>query len=526
MTARTRVALVVFAFIAVTWGRIALIDSLRDQGFLLTYVDLADRILGTKHPAIVDVSPVYLGLVIAWRKFGLALQTIRAIQIAMTSVAVFFCALAAKRLGGWTAAIATAILLFGNRALLVVTAELDPKALILLLTSAALAAIVFKRHALAGALLGLSAVTHPYGFLVLFVALIGALIAARRSAWRVAITAAIPIVFVMFASPVEKHAGSQLYEGNNPLASGCGGVAPRVVLDLQRQLRFASPDPVYRLIAERAGADPGRYWRDKSLAFVRTYPRAALRLFAQKALLTIHHFDVYDVLTARHRARELARYPAIPSGVAFVLAVAALVLRGDRRQLFTLAAIALILMIALTVFVVSARQRNVLLAPLAILAGAGASTIITLARTKLERALLLLGATLIATALLGIETQPMREYDYLERVALHLPIDPLSAPALFDRAIALQRLGRLPESDQLLASISDYHPYRQTAAVSSVSYYRARATTNPSPFIVRALAESPGDPHILALANDRATLERLHDPLTVEEAMQSASAPR
>lgn len=522
MTARTRVTLVVFAFIAVSWGRIALIDSLRDQGFLLTYVDLADRILGAKHPAIVDVSPVYLGLMIAWRKFGLALQAIRAIQIAMTSVAVFFCALAAKRLAGWTAAVATAILLFGNRALLVVTAELDPKALIFLLTSAALAAIVFKRYALTGALLGLSAVTHPYGFLVLF----GALIAARRSAWRVAITAAIPIAFVMFASPVEKHAGSQLYEGNNPLASGCGGVAPRVVLDLQRQLRFASPDPVYRLIAERAGADPGRYWRDKSLAFMRTYPRAALRLFAQKALLTIHHFDVYDVLTARHRARELARYPAIPFGVAFVLAVAALVLRGDRRQLFTLAAIALILMIALTVFVVSARQRNVLLAPLAILAGAGASTIITLARTKLERALLLLGATLIATALLGIETQPMREYDYLERVALHLPIDPLSAPALFDRAIALQRLGRLPESDQLLASIDDYHPHRQTTAVSSVSYYRARATPNPTPFIARALDESPGDPHILALANDRATLERLHDPLTVEEAMQSASALR
>lgn len=504
MTPRVRGAIVIAVFVVVACARIALIGALQDQGYLITYVDLADRILDGSHPVIADVSPVYLGLVVALRKFGIALQTIRGLNIALATLAAFFCALAAKRLAGWTAAIATAVILLTNRALLVVTAELDPKALILLFTSAALAAIVYRRHALAGLLLGISAATHPYGFLVLLVALIVALIAAWRNAWRVAIAAAIPIMLVMVLSPVEQHAGSQLYEGNNALASGCGGVAPRVVVELQRRLHAVSPDPIYRMIAERAGGDPSRYWRDKSLAFMRTYPRAALRLFARKALLTVHHFDVYDVLTARRRARELARYPAMPFGVAFVLAVAALVLHADRRELLPIAGIALILIAALTVFVVSARQRNVLLAPLAILAGVGTAEVLALARARNEAALLALGATLIAGAMLGIETQPMREYDYMERTMLRLPVDPLSPPRVFDRALASPR-----ERDALLATLDDYHPYRLNTAVSSVGYYRGD--------VARAMREAPGDPNVLALAGDVETLRKLHDPLTVLE---------
>ena len=338
---------------------------------------------------------------------------------------------------------------------------------------------------------------------------------------------------VIALSPIETHSGTQFYEGNNPLATGCAGVTPRVVTELQAERRWSSPDPAYRYIAERAGANPKRYWRDKAFAFIREYPFAALRRFATKALLTIHHFDVYDVVTAQRRGHQLARFPAISFGVSFVLAIASLMLCAKRRELVPIALFAIALIALLTIFVVSARQRNVLLAPLAILGGIGVAEIVALARSRIEHGLLAFGAVLIAAALLGIESAPMREYDYLWRREL--------PPHLFDQAIALERAGRWREADIVLASLGGYRPMRQSAAVSSVAYYRARAAIAmgrpPDAFLERAYAEAPGDPHVLALRAATAMdhqaarlLDELHDPFTRDRsllaAMRSLRHPR
>ncbi|HEX6099630.1 MAG TPA: hypothetical protein VF432_25170, partial [Thermoanaerobaculia bacterium] len=143
-----------------------------DPGWLLTYVDLADRIVAGSHPPIADVSPVYLGLMVALRFLGASVATIRSLQVLMLIAAAVFCALAAKRLGGRTAAIATAALILGNRAAWVVCTELDPKALIFLLTSAALWSLLRGSNVAAGILLGLAATTHPYGYVLLAIALV------------------------------------------------------------------------------------------------------------------------------------------------------------------------------------------------------------------------------------------------------------------------------------------------------------------------------------------------------------------
>jgi len=520
-------AAIALVLVVLTGARIVLVDRLADQGWLQTYVDPADRILEGRAPHVADVSPVYLALVVVSRFLGMSVEAIRAMQIAMLTLAALFCALAAKRLSGWIAAIATAVLILGNRAALVVCSELDPKALIFLLTSAALWSLLRGWNVAAGILFGLGAATHPYGYVLLFIALVWS-----RS-WRLGVVAAIPIVAVIALSPVETHSGTQFYEGNNALATGCAGVTPRVVTELQAQRRWPSPDPAYRFIAERAGANPKRYWRDKAFAFIREYPFAALRRFATKALLTIHHFDVYDIVTAQRRGHQLARFPAISFGVPFVLAIAALVLCARRRELVPLALFAIALIVLLTIFVVSARQRNVLLAPLAILGGIGVAEIVALARSRIEHALLAFGAVLIAAALLGIESAPMREYDHMWRSALHLPVDPLSPPHLFDQAIALERAGRWQVADLVLASLGDYRPRRQSAAVSSVAYYRARAAIatgrSPEAFLERAYAEAPGDPHVLALRAATAMdhqaarlLDELHDPLTRDRALRHA----
>jgi hypothetical protein len=347
-----------------------------------------------------------------------------------------------------------------------------------------------------------------------------------------ALAAALPIAAVLAFSPVETHSGTQFYEGNNALATGCGGVMPRVVGQLQTRFRHASPDPVYRLIAERAGADPKRYWRDQALAFIREYPWVAIRRFGAKALLTVHHFDVYDIVTAQRRGVQLAHDPAIPFGVAFVLACCALVLRGTRRDLLPFAFFALGIVGMLTIFVVSARQRNVLLVPLAILGGVGVAELVALGRKRIEHGLVAFGAVLIAVALLGVETTRMREYDHMWRRALHLPVDPDGPAALFDRALELERGGQWVDADAILASIGGYRPMRQTAAVSSVADYRARAAIALGrpvrEFIERARTEAPGDPYVLALRaagnDDRASrlLEELHDPFTRARAKRHA----
>lgn len=492
-----------------------------DPGWLLTYVDLADRIVAGSHPPIADVSPVYLGLMVVLRFLGTSIATIRSLQILMLLAGAAFCALAAHRLGGRIAAIAAAVLVLGNRAVWVVCSELDPKALIFLLTSAALWSLLRGSNLAAGLLLGLAAATHPYGYVLLLIALL------CRPAFRLALGALVPIVLVLTLSPVENHSSAQFYEGNNVLATGCGGVTPRVVTALQTRRRDASPDPAYRLIA----GDDQTLWRVKALASIRELPAAAIRRFATKALLTIHHFDVHDVITAQRRNIYLSRIPAIGFGVPFVLAVAALILAKDRRKLLPPALFALAMIVLLTLFVVSARQRNVLLAPLAILGGIGATEIVALTRRRIEHGLLAFGAVLIAAALLGIETAPMREYDHMWRTALRRPVDSASPATLFDRAIALERAGRWHQADAVLTLLGDYHPMRQSAAVSSVSYYRARAALalgRPADaHLARAALEAPGDPNVLglraAIAMDPAAarlLDDLHDPLTRDRALR------
>ena len=518
--------LVALVLVILTAARIVLVDRLAERGWLLTYVDLADRILAGESPQAADVSPVYLGFMIVARFLGANAETIRALQIAMLTLAALFCALAAKRLGGWIAAIATATLILGNRAALIVCSDLDPKALLFLLTSAAVWSLMRGWNVLAGVLFGIAAAAHPYGYVLLLIAIVWS-----RS-WKLAAAAAIPIIAVIALSPVETHSGTQFYEGNHALATGCAGVTPRVVSELQAQQRWPSPDPAYRLIAERAGGNPKSYWRDKAFAFVREHPLAAMRRFATKALLTIHHFDVYEIVTAQHRNAQLARYPAIPFGVAFVLAL--LGRRAEaRRSTGLLALMSLALIVLLTIFVVSARQRNILLIPLSILGGIGVANFVALARARIEHALLAFGAVLIAATLLGIQTAPMREYEYVWRTALRLPVDPESPPRLFDQAILLERAGRWREADVLLSSLADYQPMRQSAAVSSVAYYRARAAIvmgRPSEaFVDRAYLEAPGDPHVLALRAAASMdhqaareLDALHDPFTRDQALRHA----
>jgi len=554
----------------VTWGRIALIDRLHDQGFFAKYVQLADRILAGHMPRdrVGDVSPGYLWLTVVFRAAGMALVAIRDTQIVALSLAALLCAAAARRLGGWTAAIVAALLVLGSRAALVTATELEPETMILLIDAAALLLVMREWTWPAGLLMGVSAIFRPTAIATIALLLIVIALRSWRSAARFAACALIPIVIVMAVNgrltgdAVIMHAGTHVYDGNNPLATGCAGVTPRIVADLNAESR--EPDflhVAYRLVAARATAtapDPrqsSRYWRGKALAFMTTYPSSAARLFFWKGVLAVHHYDVYDLMTTKRKADELSRYPAIPFGTGFVLGVAALVLRRRRSDLLPAIAFAAATLIALVAFNVSSRQRNPLLVPFAVAGGVGIAEIVALARARSERALYAIAAAVVAIPLLGIEGPPMREDAYswsaserstelrgaayarrargdmrgatalaglasvsdtldppmvtprtLRNAALAVASHSEAPEMLFDAMIALEKAGAWQEALQVAARIADYSPRRDNHAVSSLAYYRARAALHlGAPIAVvqqlarDAEAESPGDPDILAL---------------------------
>src|SRR2546423_2616968 len=154
----------------VTWGRVALVDHLHDQGYFAKYAQLADRILAGRIPLdrIGDVSPGYLWLTVAFRGAGMAVGKIRDTQIVVLSIAALLCAAAAARLSGWLAAIVAAVLVLGSRAALVTATELEPETMILLLNAAALLLVMrwwtAELPALlwpAGLLMGVSAGVRP-----------------------------------------------------------------------------------------------------------------------------------------------------------------------------------------------------------------------------------------------------------------------------------------------------------------------------------------------------------------------------
>ena len=594
-------AVFLLALVLLTWARVALLDNLHDQGFFAKYVTFADRILAGDIPRdrIGDVSPAYLWFVTALRAVGFELRAIRTLQVIMLSVAALLCALAAKRFGGWVAAAVAAILILGNRAGLIIGGELEPEALIFILNAGAILAVVRRKWWLAGLLIGLSAAARPVAMLTLLLIAGWAILESRRAAVAVLAAAAVPIATIVIVNAaISGHAflmqpGSQLYEGNNPLATACAGVYPRIVEDIQSS--STEPDyghVVYRIIAARATGQPvdarlsNRFWSGKAVAFMTTYPLAALRLFTWKAVLAVHHYDIYDLLTTKRKGDELSRYPAIPFGLSLVLAVIAIALRRERRELVPIVVFAFSTFVALVAFNVSSRQRNALLAPLAVLGAVGAAEIVAAARARSERSLFAFAGLMIATPLCGIDGPPMREDAYnwwsqmrasairqeafearargereraielaaatsildlrsaplvsdatLARAALALAGQVRSPQRLFDVAVALEKAHAWREAEAVLATIEDYQPLRENRAVSSVAYYRARAAIHlraPKPTVDRLLEraeeEAPGDANVLALralTDDPAAAERLdamYDPFTRDFALAAALA--
>jgi hypothetical protein len=626
-----RLAIVVLLAVA-TLLRIFLIESLHDQGWFVKYYELAGRALAGSIPVerLGDVSPAYFWSMVLMRALGMGVNAIRALQITGVTLSAVLCGAAAWIVAGRAAAVATTMLILGNRAALVLATELEPEILIMVLVSGGILATVVwqaRRAAAAavtaGILFGAAATARPValGAIVLLAgwmayetrrrsprnpeesgtpSIPGKLGGVPAKASVVFLLAALLPVAVM--ALVNRHftgslaimqPGTQFYDANNPLATGAAAVLPRIVLDLQ--LSSSEPDYLhvaYRVITARAtegtvdARTTNRYWSGKAFEFITAYPRRAFELFVWKGILAFHNYEVYDLYTTRQKAGELARWPAIPFGASAALSIVGIVLWRDRRKLVPVLLPAAATVAALVAFNVTARQRNALLPPVAVLGGIGAGAIFARVRQRSDTALMAFGAVVVVTPLLGIEGAPMRENDYVWRAtqlaeerrrdarelqargltaeamdaaADAIIFDPTRLPGLplhvlrdraqslaeegtlpqsrFDAAVALQTAGAWAESARALDTLGSYRPLRENRMVSSVDYYRARAAIHLGAAGVEvrslldsALRQSPGDPHVLAfraVLGDRAALSALnavHDPFTRDFALATAYA--
>jgi hypothetical protein len=575
--------LALLALAGVTAWRILLLARLPDQGFFAKYLFFADRFLAGEVPAsrLPDLSPGYFWAVVVFRGFGLEYPQIRAIQVVLVSIGIAALAWMLWRRSGAFAAIAAAVILFLNRAALLNASELEPESAVFLWISLLIACAAWPGEkgarfaAAAGLAAGLAVITRPSNLLIAIVTAVWIFFEftphRRRAVLVYALALAVPIGAAFLANAaltgqwVLMNPGTVFYEGMNPAASGYSAVAPTVVTDLEACLR--EPDALhvsYRIVAGRSlgtgSAQPrtaNHFWTSRAFRWASDFPAAAAKVTARKAAGSIHSFDAWDLSTIERKDRLLGRFGWIPFGFVFLLALTGLVLRPDRLTAF-LTALVLCGILVMTVFYVSARQRNALLPPAAVLAGAGAAAISLRFRSgRRGEAIALGGAVLVVGALLTLPSNAARENRYmwsarfdseellqratraedegrsdearsLRAFATTFNPDlahPDDAPLLiglaremidagappqrsFDLARAMLNAGLAEEADAILAMLQSlgYVPVRERSGTGSVSLLRARAAIARGDaeaarsFAQQALDESPGDPLALALA--------------------------
>jgi Dolichyl-phosphate-mannose-protein mannosyltransferase len=583
------------ALVAITIFRVLLIAFVSDRTFFGKYFDYADALrAGTiAHDRIPDLSPGYLWTIALLRAIGFGVDAIRILQIVLLSGVAAIAGAIANRLSGMTAAIVAAILVLGSKAALVNATDLEPEIFLLFFSALGLLLLECGGHAAAlasgsksggmaaalqiaaGLSFGLATAFRPVALLAAS-ALFVWLILRHARAFLFAIGFIVPVLGVllvnraMTGSMLLMDPGTVFYEGMNANATGYAGVAPRIVKDIEQTIPGSDTMHVaYRVVASHAMGRPvtreeaNRYWSQKSLGFVTTYPMRAISLVLRKVRLLVSAHDAYDVPSMVLKDRSLGGL-----WISWALLVP-LALYGiaDRRSQIAVLLYSVCAAVSPIVFFVTTRHRLPLLIGLVILGSIGAAALI-------ERRAYVAGAMIVlAAVVLSIPGDLQREDDYLWTATFEVsramttndrataatwlpesvppsPPDALRAAATrelsrttsparsFSIAIALLHAGDAAAADQILQRLQsiDYHPYRRTRAVSSVAYYRARALiqlrrmADARTQAARARVDAPGDADVLAMSafaerdpRSARQLDHLHDPFTRDWALARAA---
>lgn len=573
--------LAVLVLSAVTWIRISTVNHLPDQGFFAKYTEIATEILAGRTPLdrLGDLSTGYLWvIVLCLGPLGMDNVGLRTAQIIGVSLAAAFCGAGAWRRWGLGAGLGAGVALLASRAALVNATEIEPETLILFLTSAGLSLVVTSNRpylrAASGLALGLAVVTRPSILLPVVLMIAGLAWRAQPrkrllAIYPLIIGVAIPVVATRLAittltgaPPTPMNPGTVLSEGWNPLATGYQGEAPVVVKDVEHTLDV--PDGLhvaYRLVAARSTGRPmspenaNAYWAKRALAFAGYEPVAALKLGLRKATLAFHSYDAWDLKTLHRKSENLAGGPFVPFALLAAFGSLGLFFGWRRPPIPALALWVLGGWSVMTLFYVTARQRNVLLPAIALLTGAALTSISAAWHSDRRRVVAAsLFVALFFGILLSVEGTAQREdrhgWDLLaaqERTANAAEattskdegvvwqaraatfLDPIALrhadprfvgveirnqlaknqppQRLFDLALVMIEIGQAHDAESLLQSLeaTGYRPRRGGRWCSSIAYHLARCRLMASDvagarrLLNQAHLQAPGDPRILAL---------------------------
>jgi tetratricopeptide (TPR) repeat protein len=364
----------------------------------------------------------------------------------------------------------------------------------------------------AGLALGAALVTRPTVGLFVPLAVIGALIVARRrlpATLLVVLGLVIPLIPVTAHNyavsgefiPVVWQGGLNLYLGNNPAADGWSATAP----DLRKDWWGGYKDMI-AIPREALGHEPGYgevsdYWTAKALDFMESRPGRWLRLMGRKILLFWSSMELpnnQDFNFARLQSAVLAN-PLIGFGTVAPLALVGLVLSFRRwKKFFFLDAYLLAFFAGTVAFFVCSRYRAPAVPALCILAAGALAAGVSMIRGRRYRALALTGVLLIGAALLvNLRLTDVRPPDlaqsYTQTGKVYVEIgDTGRAAASFRRAIEANpewgeayeelgllkmREGRADEAERLLKQAVGAVPDLATAHRSLAMLYLSQGDT-------------------------------------------------
>jgi tetratricopeptide (TPR) repeat protein len=265
--------------------------------------------------------------------------------------------------------------------------------------------------------------------------------------------------------------GINFYVGNHPGADGRGVSAP--ALGPVGGWRDFADASVRAASAARGRpltpSEASSYWTGRGLDFWREHPGAALRVTAAKALYLFHGFETPNNRSLYEARRDVPWLAAIlwkapmaywPSGLMFPLAlVGAWSVRRRRRWRPVLLTAGLVLL-PLIFFFVCARFRDPALAPLVLLAGAGAAALLRRRRAGLWIAFAAIYVLLNAPWAGAVRGDPARDALARGESALNagrtaeaesayrraLALDPREGRAELGLAVVAEREGDLPRA--------------------------------------------------------------------------------
>lgn len=427
------------------------------------------HLLGSEAFFRAPLYPYALGALFA--VFGPDLLIARLVQLVLGSATAVLTGILGARIFGRRAGLVAGILFACAASPVLFDAELLLEALFvplvvvsLLTVEAASRAVSMGRAAIVGVTLGLAAITRPNILLVVPLALLLVVLAARRAGWAVARSGlAVVLLLSCLAVPIAPVAlhnwlasrdlvaiswqgGVNFFIGNSAQASGDESFMPAATdtdtyaADGTYTDNVMSASRYTARVAAGAEIKPSAisaYWFRQALEWIRDNPRAWLRLTARKVFFLVGAFEIGDQRNLVESFSSWQPFAVLPRwGWLFPLAVAGLLLPGGKRGRLLALGWGGVYALSIVAFFVTERFRLPLYPLLCVLSARVVVTMLEAAARRHWQALLLPAAGAIAVAL-AINHDPTG-YTVAERMG-----------ALRSRASAAAARGQLDRAERL-----------------------------------------------------------------------------